>query len=56
MEPDLLEKVRAGKITLQNVYAILAKDLSPKQMAEIGALLIVAAPVATPESEPCTGY
>jgi hypothetical protein len=41
--------VSAREDALQNVYAILAKDLSPKQMAEIEALLIVAAPVATPK-------
>jgi hypothetical protein len=44
--------VSAREDALQNVYAILAKDLSRKQMAETEALLIVAAPVATPESEP----
>ncbi|MEJ7609398.1 MAG: hypothetical protein WKF37_24770 [Bryobacteraceae bacterium] len=40
--------VSAREAALQNVYAILAKELSPKQMEEIEALLVVAAPV--PES------
>ena len=44
--------VSAREDALQNVYTILAQDLSPKQMAEIEALLVVAAPAATPESEP----
>ena len=40
--------VSAREAALQNVYAILAKGLSPKQMEEIEALLVVAAPA--PES------
>ncbi len=40
--------VSAREAALQNVYAILAKDLSPRQMEEIEALLVVAAPA--PES------
>ncbi len=40
--------VSAREAALQHVYAILAKDLSAKQMEEIEALLVVAAPV--PES------
>lgn len=46
--------VSAREAALQNVYAILAKDLSPKQMEEIEALLVVAAPApesAQPEAE-----
>jgi hypothetical protein len=38
----------AREAALQNVYAILARELSPKQVEEIEALLVVAAPV--PES------
>ena len=37
--------VSARETALQNVYAILARELSPKQMEEIEALLVVAAPV-----------
>ncbi len=39
---DLIVSAREG--ALQNVYAILAKDLSPRQQEEIDALLIVPAP------------
>jgi hypothetical protein len=38
--------VSAREDALQNVYAILSNDLSPSQMEEIDALLIVAAPAA----------
>jgi hypothetical protein len=40
--------VSAREAALQTVYAILSRELSPKQMEEIEALLVVAAPV--PES------
>ncbi|MGC2657571.1 MAG: DUF4158 domain-containing protein [Bryobacteraceae bacterium] len=46
--------VSAREAALQNVYAILAKELSPKQVEEIEALLIVAATApesAQPEAE-----
>lgn len=46
--------VSAREAALQNVYATLTEDLTPKQTEEIEALLVVAAPVqdsAQPEAE-----
>jgi TnpA family transposase len=40
--------VSAREAALQNVYAMLSKDLSPRQLEEIDSLLIVAAPLAEP--------
>src|SRR3954451_12244479 len=46
--------VAAREAALQNVYAMLSKDLSPRQLEEIDSLLIAAAPLpepALPETE-----
>jgi len=40
--------VSAREAALQNAYALLSKDLSPRQMEEIESLLIVAAPMPEP--------
>jgi hypothetical protein len=40
--------VSAREAALQNVYAMLSKDLSPRQLEEIDSLLIVAAPPPEP--------
>jgi hypothetical protein len=40
--------VSAREAALQNVYAMLSRDLSPRQQEEIDSLLIVAAPLAEP--------